>query len=157
MAKNLQIGSTIYEYPEPGEGAGWSEGATSWAEGVTDALATVQGPNDIILQTATLANGELDPVDVVGLSFDTGQVQHVTIEFLLIRTYTEISGIATETESGTIIGNYNSSDFFISPDSVGDVGVDFSITRAGQVQYVSEDRDNTQNLTIKFKARTIDQ
>lgn len=155
MAKNLQIGSTIYEYPEPGEGAGWSEGATSWAEGVTDALATVQGPNDIILQTATLANGELDPVDVVGLSFDTGQVQHVTIEFLLIRSYTDAT--PTETESGTIIGNYNSSDFFISPDSVGDVGVDFSITSVGQVQYVSEDRDNTQNLTIKFKARTIDQ
>ena len=155
MAKDLQIGSTIYEYPEPGEGAGWSEGATSWAEGVTDALATVQGPNDIILQTATLANGELDPVDVVGLSFDTGQVQHVTIEFLLIRSYTDAT--PTETESGTIIGNYSGSDFFISPDSVGDVGVDFSITRAGQVQYVSEDRANTDNLTIKFKARTIDQ
>lgn len=155
MAKNLQIGSTIYEYPEPGEGAGWSEGATSWAEGVTDALATVQGPNDIILETATLANNQFTPVNVVGLSFDTGQVQHVTIEFLLIRSYTDAT--PTETESGTIIGNYNGSDFFISPDSVGDVGVDFSITSVGQVQYVSEDRDNTDNLTIKFKARTIDQ
>ena len=157
MAKDLQIGSTIYEYPEPGEGAGWSEGATSWAEGVTDALATVQGPNDILLTTATLANNQFTPVNVIGLSFDTGQVQHVTIEFLLIRTYTEISGIPTETESGTIIGNYSGSDFFISPDSVGDVGVDFSITSVGQVQYVSEDRANTDNLTIKFKARTIDQ
>lgn len=155
MAKNLQIGSTIYEYPEPGEGAGWSEGATSWAEGVTDALATVQGPNDILLTTATLANNQPTPVDIVGLSFDTGQVQHITVEFLLIRTYTDAT--PTETESGTIVGNYSGSDFYISPDSIGDVGVEFGITSVGQMQYTSEDRLNTDNLTIKFKARTIDQ
>lgn len=156
MAKNLQIGSTIYEYPEPGEGAGWSEGATSWAEGVTDALASVQGPNDILLTTATLVNNQATPDNVIGLDFDTGQVQAINIEFLLIRSYTD-PNIPTETESGSIIGNYSGSDFFISADSLGDVGVDFSVTSVGQVQYVSEDRANTDNLTIKFKARTIDQ
>lgn len=155
MAKNLQIGSTIYEYPEPGEGAGWSEGATSWAEGVTDALASVQGPNDILLTTATLVNNQATPDNVIGLDFDTGQVQAINIEFLLIRSYTDAT--PTETESGSIIGNYSGSDFFISADSLGDVGVDFSVTSVGQVQYVSEDRANTDNLTIKFKARTIDQ
>lgn len=156
MAKDLQIGSTIYPYPEPGEGAGWSEGATNWAQGVTDALATVQGPNDILLTTATLANNQPIPQDIVGLDFDTGQVQHITVEFLLIRTYTDPE-IPTETESGTIIGNFSGSDFYISPDSIGDVGVEFGITSVGQMQYTSEDRLNTDNLTIKFKARTIDQ
>lgn len=155
MAKDLQIGSTVYPYPEPGEGAGWSEGATSWAEGVTDALATVQGPNDILLTTATLANNQPTPQDIVGLDFDTGQVQHITVEFLLIRSYTDAT--PTETESGTIIGNYSGSDFYISPDSIGDTGVEFSITSVGQMQYTSEDRLNTDNLTIKYRARTIDQ
>lgn len=160
MSKDLQIGSNIYEYPSPGEPAGWSEGASDWAEGVTDALATVQGPNDILLTSSslTIPDGSPEtegPFNVNGLLFDSGTVQGFEAQFLVTRTYTDAT--PTEVESGDIVGNNNGSDFFISTSSIGDTGIVFSILSDGQMQYTLEERNNTQNIQIKFKAKTIDQ
>lgn len=160
MPKDLQIGSNIYEYPTPGEPAGWSEGASDWAEGVTNALATVQGPNDILLTSSSLVipDGSPEtagPFNVNGFLFDSGTVQGFEAQFLVTRTYTDAT--PTEVESGNLVGNNNGSDFFISISSIGDTGISFSITSEGQVQYILEERANTQNIQIKFKAKTIDQ
>lgn len=167
MSKDLQIGSNIYEYPSPGEPAGWSEGASDWAEGVTNALATVQGPNDITLESDTLTatSGNID-----GFLFDSATVQGFDAQFVVTRTYTD--NTPKEVESGDIIGNAANGEFSISVSSIGDVGITFSILSqseidalpipdpskvAGQIQYTLEQRDNTQNVQIKFKAKTIDQ
>lgn len=175
MSKDLQIGSNIYEYPSPGEPAGWSEGASDWAEGVTNALATVQGPNDILLTSSSLIipNGTPEtegPFNVNGFLFDSATVQGFDAQFLVTRTYTD--GTPKEIESGDIIGNGADGEFRISISSIGDVGISFSILSqseidalpipdsskvAGQVQYTLEERANTQNIQIKFKAKTIDQ
>lgn len=163
MSKDLQIGSNIYEYPSPGEPAGWSEGASDWAEGVTNALATVQGPNDILLTSSSLTipdsndPGTIGTFNVNGFLFDSATVQGFDAQFLVTRTYTDAT--PKEVESGDILGNGTGTggDFFISVSSIGDTGISFSITSDGQVQYTLEERDNTQNIQIKFKAKTIDQ
>jgi len=162
MSKDLQIGSNIYEYPSPGEPAGWSEGASDWAQGVTDALATVQGPNDILLTSSSLVipDGTPEnqgPFNVNGFLFDSATVQGFEAQFLVTRTYTDAT--PKQVESGDIMGNGTGTggDFFISVSSIGDTGISFSITANGQVQYVLEERANTQNIQIKFKAKTIDQ
>jgi hypothetical protein len=162
MSKDLQIGSNIYEYPSPGEPAGWSEGASDWAEGVTNALATVQGPNDILLTSSSLVipDGTPEtegPFNVNGFLFDSATVQGFEAQFLVTRTYTDAT--PKEVESGDIMGNGTGAggDFFISVSSIGDTGISFSITSDGQVQYTMEERANTQNIQIKFKAKTIDQ
>jgi len=154
MSKKLQIGSDIFNYPEEGDKAGWGESATEWASAVTDALSTVQGPNDILITSATLANNQAVAADIPGLSFNTGEVQHVSVQFLIIRTFD--AGATTVTESGTITGNYDGTDFYIAVESVGESGVELTVTSGGQFQYTSDDKTNHVSSEIRFKGQTID-
>lgn len=155
MTKSLQVGNTIVEYPVQGTGAGHGEDATEWAEAVTDALANFLGPNDILLTTANLANNAATAQVIPGLTFNTGQVQHINVEFLITRIYD--LGATTVVESGKIYGNFNGSDFRISVTSTGDVtGVDFDITSGGQITYTSSNLTDHQSSVVGFKASTID-
>lgn len=155
MAKNRQIGSNPVIVPEAGDNPGWGEDTTNLLDKIIDALAEVQGPNDILTTSANLANNQTVAASVPGLVFNTGQVQSVIANFLVIRVYD--SGATTVTESGTISGNYDGSTFFISVESTGDVGILFDITNSGQVTYTTDDKPNHDSTTIRFNAKTIDQ
>jgi hypothetical protein len=155
MSKNVQIGSKIYIIPEAGDNPGYGEDTTAFFEGIVDALADIQGPNDILITSANLANNQTTPASVPGLVFNTGQVQHIEASFLLIRVYD--SGATTVTESGKLYGNYDGSQFYLQIESVGDAGVNFDITNSGQVTYTSDNKTNHVSTTIRFKASTIDQ
>jgi hypothetical protein len=156
MAKNLQIGSNIYSYPEEGENPGYGEDATAWAEAVTDALQNVQGPNDILATSSTLTNNQATPADINDLTFNTGAVQYTFIEYLIKRVYD--SGVTTVVESGQIFGNYDGSTFVMTrkADGSAEAGIEITVTNAGQFQYTSTDLANHTSSVIKFKARTID-
>lgn len=155
MPKNVQIGSNPHIIPEQGDNPDWGENTTDWMIDVTDALANVQGPNDILITTTTLNNNQSTPANISGLVFNTGDVQAVKIEFLIIRIFD--SGSTTLTESGTIKGNYDGSEFFINTDAVGDSGVTITVTNSGQFQYISDDKTNHVSSTMRYKATTIDQ
>lgn len=155
MPKILQIGNEIIEYPAPEDRAGWGEEATRFAELVTEALLTVQGPNDLLTQSATLANNQIASANIPGFVFNTGQVQAINAEFLVIRVFDV--GATTVVESGQINGSYNGTEFKITIESDGDTGVRFSITNGGQIQYTSDDKPNHISSVIRFKAKTIDQ
>lgn len=155
MAKTLQIGSKVFEYPETGDKPGWGEEATAWAEAVTESIGNVQGVNDILITSANLNNNQAVAANINNFVFNTAQVQGVSSEFLIIRTYD--AGASVVTESGTIYGNYNGSEFFITVESVGDAGIVFSITNTGQIQYTSSNLTNHVSSVIRFRARTIDQ
>lgn len=155
MPKNLQIGSTVFEYPEQGDKAGWGEEATSWAEAVTDALQTVQGPNDILTTSATLLNNQTTPANIPGLNFDVSEVQAIDIKYLIIRTFD--AGATTITEAGRILGSYNGSEFTISVETDGnDSGFDITVLNSGQFQYTTSDLANHVSSLIRFEAKTID-
>ena len=155
MSKDLQVGNKIFPYPDQGEGAGHGEDATAWAVQVTDVLKTVQGPNDLLETTSVLANNITTPTNIPNLVFNTGQVQHVIVEFIIQRTYD--SGASILVESGTIQGNFNGSDFRISQMSTGDdSGIEIDVTSGGQFTYTSTDLSGHQNSLITFKAKTID-
>lgn len=155
MAKTVQIGSNIYIIPEAGDNPGWGEDTTAFFEGIVDALADVQGPNDILITSANLTNNQTTPASVPGLVFNTGQVQHIEVSYLIIRKYD--TGTTTITESGKMFGNYDGTQFYLQIESVGDSGVRFDVTNSGQVTYTSDDKPNHISSTIRFKASTIDQ
>jgi len=150
MSKNLQIGNEIYEYPVQGDGS-WGEEATAWAEGVTEALQTVQGPNDVLLSTALLTNNQTSPTDVSGLAFNTSQVLSVQVDYFIKR-----EGSTILVESGTLEANFDGSDWKLQADGVGDAGTDFTITAAGQVQYTTTDLAGHTSSQVRFRAKTID-
>ena len=154
MSIQLQVGNDVFNFPQQGETAPWGEDVTAWAEAVTDALTTVQGPNDILITQAPLANNQTTLANIAGLTFNTGQVQAINVPFLVKRTYD--SGSTVVTESGAIIGNYNGTEFVISIDSVGDSGIEFDITNGGQIQYKTSSLANHIESVIYFKATTID-
>lgn len=150
MPKNLQIGNTVYEYPVQGDGS-WGEEATAWAEGVTEALETVQGPNDILLTTALLTNNQTIPTDVSGLAFDTSEVLSVSIEYFIKR-----EGSSVLVEEGRLNAVFDGSDWALSAESTSDAGVDFTIIASGQVQYTTTDLAGHTASTVRFRAKTID-
>jgi len=154
MSKQLQIGSTIYNYPEQGDKAGWGEDAASWAQGVTDALANVQGPNDILITSSTLANNQSSAANIPGLVFNMSQVESIEIDYYIKRIYD--SGTSTVVETGKILGSYDGSDLSISIETTGETGTTITALSGGQFQYTTTDLANHTSSIIRFKASTID-
>jgi hypothetical protein len=155
MSKTVQIGSNIYTIPEEGDNPGWGEDLTAYLEAIADALANVQGPNDILITSANLNNNQTTFANVAGLQFNTAQVQAIEVKYLIIREYD--AGATVVTESGTISGNYDGSTFFISTQHVGDAGITFDVTNTGQVQYQSSNLANHVTSVIRFQGKTIDE
>jgi len=155
MPRQLQIGNTIYNVPEENDNPGWGEDLTEFFQGIADALETVQGANDILLQSATLANNQVTPANIPNLIFNTAQVQGVEVDYLIERTFD--AGASITTEAGKVIGSYDGTDFNITTESQGDAGILISITAGGQFQYTSTDLTNHVSTIIRFRGRTIDQ
>lgn len=154
--RKVQIGNEFYDYPEAGEGSGHGDEATEAFVAVTDVLKDLQGPNDILETTAVLANNQTTLANIPGLSFDTGTVRRIEVQFIIKRIYD--AGTSTVLESGTINGNYDGIDFDISIESVGqDTGVTLSINGSGQFQYTSSNLINHVSSEIKFRAKTLDE
>jgi hypothetical protein len=154
MSKTVQIGSRVFEIPDQGDNPSWGEEVTAWIVAATDALGTVQGANDILTTSATLANNQSTPADIPGLLFNTAEVEAVEIDYVIIRVYD--FGATTVVESGKIQGNYDGSEFFISVEAVGESGTTISVLNTGQLQYITTDLADHQATTIRFKAQTID-
>jgi hypothetical protein len=153
MTIKLQVGNTIHEFPVHGD-INWGESVTDWAQAVTDALATVQGPQDILITEALLANNQVTPAIISGLAFNTAVVQQIVVEALIIRTFTDMT--PTRAETAISIGAYNGSVFSISTEYVGDeCGVILDCNNSGQFTYTSSDVPNTDTITIKFKGKAI--
>lgn len=151
MTKQLQVGNDIFEYPFQGDG-NWGEEATAWAERVTEALTNVQGPNDILITSATLLNNQSSAVDVSGLVFDTTEVLSVQVDYFIKR-----EGTATSTENGVLYANFDGSTWKLTQEAVGDSGIVFSVTAGGQFQYTSTDFAGHTTSSVRFRARTIDE
>ena len=156
MAVKLQVGNEIFEYSEQGDG-NYGEDNTSWAESVTKALQTVQGPNDILLSTATLINNTTSSTNVTNLTFNTANVLSVSVDYFIVRVHNPGSGNVTLTESGTIDANFDGTLFKSLQSGVGDVGVGFTVNASGQVQYTSTDLTGHISSTMRYRAKTIDQ
>lgn len=156
MTKKLQVSDEVFEYPEQGD-LNWAEGATGWAEKITEVVSNVVGPDDILLREAPLVNGQLTPANINGLTFDASRVQQTIVEGLLIREYTVGSGKPLEAESFRAEGVYTGTDFIISVSYDGneDVGVILDVDATGQFTYTSEDKTDTDTLTIKFRGQAI--
>lgn len=158
MSRTLTVSGTPYEYPDVGEAAGWGEASTLWAQAVTDVLGTLSGSDDILLTSFTVANNQSSAANVTGLSFSTSTVRGADISYTIIRTSsTTTTGAAEKGEMQIIYdaGAATNSKWQLIQDRVGDAGVTFTITDAGQLQYTSTDIGSTSySGTMKFTATT---
>lgn len=158
MPKILIVGTEEFEFPLVGENADYGESVTDWASAVTDALTTVQQPNDILTTTAAINNNQTSYVNIPGFAFDTSEVIEIQAEAIVTRSTS--SPVATLTENFEIRGNYNGSEWSIeiNSNSKEDSGVDFDITSSGQIQYKSSNMIGSGYVgSIIFKARVFNQ
>lgn len=156
MPKILTVGTEIFEFPLQGENSDYGEQVTSWAEAVTDALTTVQQPNDILSTQASINNNQTTFANIPGFIFDTTEVIAINAEYIVNRTTT--SPATKVTESGHIEGNFDGSNWTIAITNIGEAGMEFDITSAGQIQYKSSDISGTGYVgEIVFKAKVVNQ
>ena len=156
MPKILTIGTEEFEFPLSGQNAGYGSEITDWAESVTDALSTVQKPNDI-LTTKSIINNTAGTFNIVGFSFSTAEVISIDCKYLVTRTVTGGTKPGVYVEVGYIEGYYTpTTGWGISIRTTGDAKVLLSINPSGQFQYqVTEIFDGTHDGSIVFEAKVI--
>ncbi len=106
----------------------------------------------------TIANNQVAAADVTGLLFSGAAVRSFCADYQIYRNTT--AGGATElSERGFLLGVFStvaSTWEITSGPAVGDAGVTFTITAAGQVQYTSTNITGTAATSkMKFQARTM--
>jgi hypothetical protein len=156
MPKILIVGNEIFEFPLNGENGDWGESVTDWATAVSDALSTVQQPNDISRTSAQILNNVTTPTAVAGFLFDSSEVVSINSEFVITRTTDSPAQVLVQ--SGFIEGNYDGSTWSITIRSVKDAGVQFDITNSGQITYVSSNLvGSNYNGSIFFRAKVFNE
>jgi len=146
----LTIAGNTYNYPDPGTDPGWGSEATDWAAAVTEVLASFLGPGDILPTDFAIVDDTQSSTDVVGLTFDGALVRAANV------TYAVVRGPITQT--GTLYLSYNGaaaagSQWTLAEQLTNDAGVRFSITDAGQVQYIASSTGT--NGQMRFSAKTL--
>jgi len=150
MAITLIVNNTPFEYPEQGEQQPWGEAATGWAAEVTNVLASLKGPADILESFFDLSNNQSVPASIPGFSFDSTTVRSFQISGNILRSYNPGSGVVELTEEYTLTGLNTGSDWLIQREGFGEVGVSFDITSSGQVQYTST---NIVGASVQFRLK----
>lgn len=157
----LTVNNTTFNYPDPGTDPGWGQDATDWAVAVTETLNTLVSPADILETSFVINNNVSVNTDINRMFFDAGTVRAANITYSVYRTSdTNPSG---NIESGTIYITYDNAagvgnKWLLGQQKIGDAGVSFFITDAGQVQYKSTDIGSTNYQgEIKFTAKALSQ
>lgn len=158
MPKTLIINSTPFDYPTSGDAPGWGNDATGWAEEVTKVLNNLVGPDDILETSFNIANDQSTDANVTGLVFNAGSVRSAVIQYAIYRiSDSNPSGFAETGEMHLVYDNNDGWNLGLGG-IVGNSGVTFTITPAGQIQYQSNDIGSVSYTGVmKFTAKSLQQ
>lgn len=111
------------------------------------------------LTSFTIANNQAAAADITGLLFDGTSVKMAVVDYR-IRRRTSGGGADERVQGGSFVALYKQTAATWSitpgPQSGDDAGVEFSITNAGQVQYVSDNQSGTADESIlKYTVRAL--
>lgn len=152
MSVQLTIGGVVYDFPVEGTDPSWGENVTDAVTAIVDVLNNLGGTGDILTTSFNTANNVSSPTNVTALSFDTSQIRSAVITYSSYRK-TSLSELS---ETGIILITYKSiaATWELAQYSVGDSGMVFTITNAGQVQYTSSNLSGTSYVgKLKFSAK----
>lgn len=156
MSRIVIVGSEEFELPDQGANPDYGEELTDFFVAISEALETIQQPNDILRTTAVISNNISSPTAISGFSFNTAEVRSINAEFYIKRTTDAPANNLTE--SGFIEGNYTGSDWTIAIRSEGNAGVTLDITAGGQITYTSTNVSGSNySGIIVFKAKVINE
>lgn len=154
MAKNITIGGTTYSLPTQGQNPAWGKDISDIIEALSDVLGTLSGTGDILTTNFTIANGQSSAANVSSLSFDVGTIRSAIVSYSIYRS----TSTAEAGECGFLLLTYltTANAWTLASYSNDDSGVSFSITAAGQLQYVSDTiAGSSYSGLMKFNARAF--
>jgi hypothetical protein len=133
MSKTLVVNNTPFEYPQTGD-QNYGEAATGWAVAVTETLASVSGPADILETSDTVNNNQTTFLDIANFVFDSSSTRSFSVRGNVYRTY----GSSEVSEEFLLVGLFQGvSGWILQQEGLGDAGITFNISSVGQVQYKS--------------------
>lgn len=148
MSSNVNLKNTIYTIPDNGEQPSWGEGLTDYLEALADIVNSISGPSDLIETSATINNNVTTFTDIAGFFFNPSTVRSFAVRGNFYRTY----GVSEVAEEFVLVGlNRGTAGWVLQRDGVGNAGITFDITSAGQVQYKSSNLAGTYTGIIKFR------
>lgn len=159
MSIPLTIAGTTFDCPQSGTDPNWGENASSWAVAVTEAIATLLGPGDILTTEFTIDNDITVPTAINGLLFDSGTTRASNISYSVYRTST--SQPSGHVETGTIYLTFDDSaatgeKWKLSQIKNSEAGIVFSMGDDGQMLYLSTDIGAVGYVgVIKFSAKSL--
>lgn len=151
MSITLTVNNIPFELPTQGSQAPWAEGLDGWHEEVTKVLNSLKGSSDILETGANIANNVTSPTDITDFKFNAAQVRSFAVRGNITRTNDSNS----QYEEFVLVGLRTATGWDLQQDGMGNSGVTFSITNAGQVQYVSTNLPFTTSYSGLMKFRGI--
>lgn len=129
-----------------------STDVTGHLTGIDTALGSVltAESGDINHTSFSLANNQVTPTNITGLSFANGTVRAATVDYSI-----EIDATANLYEKGVLELIQKDTNWDMSRDFTGDTTlINITVTTAGQLQYTSSSYAGFSSASIKFRAIT---
>jgi hypothetical protein len=146
MSIPIIINGQIFNYPEPGDLPGWGSDASDAFVALAAYVNGLVPPTDIPLTTATLADNIAVPTTITNLVFNSSLIYGAIVEMTINR------GAATELDTLDLV--YTNGNWTMDRTQSGtDVGVTFSITSGGQLQYTTTSTGTAAIMIVR--ARTF--
>jgi len=151
MAIRLRLGDEFFDIPTVGD-SNWGEQVTLYLRKNSEIIATIQGPQDILLTETPLSNGA-NGQSINGLRFDVSTIQQIEVDGIITRN---ITAQTPKIDSFTCEGIFDGTDFVISNEYIGTrAGVILDIDNSGQFICNVDDVFGTESVSIKFRAKAI--
>lgn len=151
MSITLTVNNIPFELPTQGSQAPWAEGLDGWHEEVTKVLNSLKGNSDILETGANIANNVTSPTDITDFKFNAAQVRSFAVRGNITRT----NDANSQYEEFVLVGLRTATGWDLQQDGIGNAGVSFSITNAGQVQYTSTNLPFSSSYSGLMKFRGI--
>lgn len=150
---DLQVGTEIFNYPDPGTEPGWGDDATGWAKAVTELLASIAGPGTINETQSNIDNNIAVATDIAGMVFNSSQTKSAIVLYRIQRDTDSISPLTEMGQLNIVLddGTWKLTRMIIVGN---DAGVLLDIDSTGQVQYTSSNLAGT-NYTGSIKFKTM--
>lgn len=141
MAKVLTVNGSSFEFPQNNEDPNWAQDVTAWAEAVTTAVSDLLAAADLIVGNEVIGNNVVSTTPLTDLVFSPSTIRAAHISYVVYRTST--ANLYNHTETGVIYLYYDGNAWGLNQSTIGDAGIDFTVTSFGQVEYTTTDINAT--------------
>jgi hypothetical protein len=160
LSTPLVVNNKTFDYPTDNQDPGWGQDASDWAAEVTEVLANVLAPGDILETTFDIADNTSVSAAIQGLAFDSTVTRAASITYSIYRTSTDTP--AGNAESGVIDIVYDNqatagTKWKMTQRTNGSSGVVLTISDLGQFSYLSSQIDTGSggySGTLTFSAKS---